>query len=48
MTDVRFLYVIYLTIREYNRIVSTESCVYHKHLNVIYQIKGLGINCLFV
>ena len=47
-TDVRFIHVIYLTIREYNRIVSTESCVYHKHLNAIYNVKGLGINCLFV
>ena len=46
--DVRCLHVIYLTIREYNRIVSTESCVYHKHLNAIYHIKGLSINCLFV
>jgi len=41
MFDVRFLYVIYLTIREYNMIVSTWSCVYLKHFNVIYHIKCL-------
>jgi len=46
--DVRFLHVIYLTIREYNRIVSTGSCVYLKHLNAIYHIKCLGIKILFV
>jgi len=46
--DVIFLHVIYLTIRKYNRIISTGSCVYLKHLNTIYHIKCLGINCLFV
>jgi len=46
--DVRFLHVIKLFTRKYNRIVSAGSCVYLKHFNVIYHVKCLGINCLFV
>jgi len=47
ISDVRFLHVIKLFTREYNKIVSAGSCVYLKHFNVIYHIKCLGINvCL--
>jgi len=46
--DVRFLHVIKLFTRKYNRIVSAGSCVFHKCFRNIHQVKCLGINCLFV
>jgi len=46
--DVRFLHVIKLFTRKYNRIVSAVSCVFHKHFHNIHHVKCLGINCLFV
>jgi len=48
IVDVRFVHIIKLFTRKYNMIVSTGSCVYLKHFNVVYHIKCLGINCLFV
>jgi len=46
--DVRFLHVIKLFTRKYNRIVSAGSCVFHKHFHNIHHVKCLGINCFFV
>ena len=48
LADVRFLHVIKLFTRKYNRIVSVGSCVFHKHFHNIHHVKCLGINCLFV
>ena len=46
--DVRFLHVIKLFTRKYNRIVSAGSCVFHKPFHNVHHVKCLGINCLFV
>jgi len=48
VNDVRFLHVIKLFTRKYNRIVSAGSCVFHKCFHNIHHVKCLGINCLFV
>jgi len=46
--DVRFLHAIYLTIHEYNMIVSTETSVYHMHFNDNNHLKCLDLTYLFV
>ena len=48
VSDVKFLHVIKLFTRKYNRIVSAGSCVFHKCFHNIHHVKCLGINCLFV
>jgi len=46
-SNVRFLQVIYLCIREYIMIVSTGTSMYHYPFNDIYYLKCLGLNvCL--
>jgi len=46
--DVRFLHVIKLFTRKYNRIVFAGSCVFNKRFHNVHHVKCLGINCLFV